>query len=100
MVVEYIRYAAAGQVLRRGSAMPGLRGGRGVEASDHFVVRIDWDSIQAHAQGFRSSAHFGLFLGRAALLLADRGDEEPLGASRWPSGMMGVQPTPGLRVHA
>ncbi|MGH9027608.1 MAG: putative quinol monooxygenase [Acidimicrobiia bacterium] len=34
---------------------------RGVEEPRHFIVRIEWDSVEGHEQGFRSSAHFGEF---------------------------------------
>lgn len=75
MVVEYIRYTVpldraeqfelayqqAGQVM---DADPHcLRGemARGVEEPEHFVVRIGWDSVEGHEQGFRASARFGEF---------------------------------------
>jgi len=28
---------------------------------EHFVVRIEWNSIEGHAQGFRASPQFGEF---------------------------------------
>jgi len=34
---------------------------RGTEEPEHFVVRIEWDSIEGHEQGFRSSPQFGEF---------------------------------------
>jgi hypothetical protein len=32
-----------------------------VEEPEHFVVRIQWDSVEGHEQGFRSSPHFAEF---------------------------------------
>jgi quinol monooxygenase YgiN len=34
---------------------------RGVEEPEHFVVRIEWDSLEGHEQGFRTSSRFGEF---------------------------------------
>ena len=74
MVVEYIRYAVPsghGGELRGvlperrprpgGSALPGLRGGAGVEEPAHFVMRIEWDSVERQEQGFRASSRLGEF---------------------------------------
>jgi quinol monooxygenase YgiN len=75
MVVEYIRYVVPGdraaelqEAYRRASevldADPhclGYEVARGVEEPEHFVVRIEWDSVEGHEQGFRSSSRFGEF---------------------------------------
>lgn len=40
---------------------PGLRSMRmtqGVETPDRFVLLIEWDSVQAHEQGFRETDRF------------------------------------------
>ncbi|OZB92415.1 antibiotic biosynthesis monooxygenase family protein [Paenibacillus sp. XY044] len=34
---------------------------RGVEEPDHFIVRIEWDSVEGHMQGFRTSPDFQKF---------------------------------------
>jgi heme-degrading monooxygenase HmoA len=34
---------------------------KGVEEPDHFVVRIEWDSLDGHEHGFRSSPAFPEF---------------------------------------
>lgn len=34
---------------------------RGVEEPDRFVVRIQWDSVEGHEQGFRAAPHFAEF---------------------------------------
>ena len=44
---------------------------RGVEQPEHFVVRIEWDSIEGHEQGFRSSPGFGEFFAAVQPFFAD-----------------------------
>ena len=75
MVIEYIRYTVpadqadeferaygqAGQVLDDDPHCLGWEMSRGVEEPEHFVVRIQWDSIEGHEQGFRTSARFAEF---------------------------------------
>jgi quinol monooxygenase YgiN len=75
MVVEYIRYTVAldegsefvaayqraGQMLDADPHCLGYEVAQGVEEPGHFVVRIRWDSIQGHEQGFRTGPHFGAF---------------------------------------
>ena len=34
---------------------------RGVENPDRYVVRIEWDSVEGHEQGFRRGPAFGEF---------------------------------------
>jgi hypothetical protein len=34
---------------------------RGGEEPEHFVVRIEWDSVEGHQQGLRASARCGEF---------------------------------------
>ncbi len=75
MVVEYIRYTVpsaragefedayqrAGRVLDADRHCVRWELARGAEEPEHFVVRIEWDSIEGHEQGFRSSPQFGEF---------------------------------------
>ena len=75
MIVEYIRYTVppartaefedayqrAGRVLDTDPHCVGWEMARGVEEPEHFVVRIECDSIEGHEQGFRSSPQFGEF---------------------------------------
>ena len=75
MIVEYVRYelpagrraafeAAYGRVGSILSASPHCLGWelrRCVEEPAHYVVRIEWDSIDGHERGFRASAPFGAF---------------------------------------
>lgn len=35
----------------------------GVEEPGNYVVRIEWDSVEGHEQGFRKSAGFRVFFG-------------------------------------
>jgi heme-degrading monooxygenase HmoA len=34
---------------------------RGVEEPTHYIVRIEWDSLEGHEQGFRKSREFAGF---------------------------------------
>ena len=75
MVVEYIRYTVpageaeqferayheAGTVLDADKHCLRYEIARGVEEPEHFVVRIEWDSIDGHERGFRASPRFAEF---------------------------------------
>ena len=75
MVVEYIRYEVpedraeefedayrrASTVLAADAHCAAYEVSRGVEEPRHFVVRIEWDSVEGHEQGFRTGPHFGEF---------------------------------------
>jgi quinol monooxygenase YgiN len=76
MIIEYIRYTVpasvaeefedayrrAGKVLDADEHCLLYEVSRGVEEPEHFVVRIEWDSIEGHERGFRSSPRFAEFL--------------------------------------
>ena len=73
--IEYIRYRlppdAAAQLEVAYQAVGGLLTAspnclawelaRGVEDPGSIVIRIEWDSIEGHEQGFRESPEFPLF---------------------------------------
>ena len=75
MVVEYIRYTVpaaqaetfeeaysqAGEILEQDPHCLAFEVARGVEEPEHFVVRIEWDSLDGHEQGFRTSPRFAEF---------------------------------------
>ena len=75
MVLEYIRYqippeqagdfaaayARAAGVLDADEHCLGYEIARGVEEPENWVVRITWDSIEGHENGFRRAAHFREF---------------------------------------
>lgn len=75
MVVEYIRYAippersaafeaayaSASAVLDADPHCLGYEVAQGVEEPENYVVRIEWDSVEGHEQGFRRSAGFAAF---------------------------------------
>jgi heme-degrading monooxygenase HmoA len=75
MVVEYIRYrvpaerhrefedayAQARLALEDSSHCLGYEVAHGIEEPDNYVVRIEWDSVDGHEQGFRQSPGFGPF---------------------------------------
>ena len=85
MVVEYIRYTVpmeradlferaylrAGQVLDADPHCVSWEVTRGVEEPEHFVVRIEWDSVESHQQGFRPSPRFTEFVFAVRPFFAD-----------------------------
>lgn len=76
VVIEYIRYTvpssqadafeqayrAASPVLDADPHCLAYEIARGVEEPEHYVVRIEWDSVEGHEQGFRRSPGFREFL--------------------------------------
>jgi heme-degrading monooxygenase HmoA len=76
-IVEYVRYdlpagrraafeAAYARVGGLLSASPHCLGWelrRSVEEPGHYVVRIEWDSLDGHVRGFRESEPFQAFFG-------------------------------------
>ena len=75
MIVEYIRYlvktddsqkfiqsySRAGEVLKSSPQCLGYEISRCKEDPISFVVRIDWDSLEGHLNGFRKSPQFSKF---------------------------------------
>jgi quinol monooxygenase YgiN len=75
VVVEYVRYVVpeaeaerfedayrrAGRILNEDPHCIRYEVARGVEEPQHFVVRIEWDSIDGHERGFRASPAFQAF---------------------------------------
>jgi len=75
MVVEYIRYEvpaerhneflaaykAAAQELEASNHCLRYEVTEGVEEPNNFTVRIEWDSVEGHEKGFRSSSLFPTF---------------------------------------
>lgn len=75
MVVEYIRYSIpeerhadferaygeAASVLDGSGHCLRYEVSRGVEEPEHYIVCIEWDSIEGHEQGFRKSPEFRTF---------------------------------------
>jgi quinol monooxygenase YgiN len=76
MIVEYIRYripseqaaafiadyTRATQVLDADDHCLSYEISRGHEEPDNWVVRITWDSLTGHEEGFRRAPHFADFL--------------------------------------
>ena len=76
MIVEYIRYSIpearradferaygeAAAVLDDSGHCLSYEVSHGVEEPANYVVRIEWDSIEGHEQGFRKSPDFSSFL--------------------------------------
>ncbi len=77
MIVEYIRYRVpqeqqeafeqgyvqAQTSLQASAHCLGYELSRCVEEPDRYILRIEWDSIEGHLQGFRGSGEFRSFLG-------------------------------------
>jgi heme-degrading monooxygenase HmoA len=75
VVIEYIRYTIppeqggaferayneAGRSLSASSYCRSYELARCVEEPTSYVVRIEWDSLEGHEQGFRSSPEFRSF---------------------------------------
>ena len=75
MIVEYIRYTVpsddaeafveayrqASAALETSEHCLAYELSRGVEQPEHFVMRIEWDSLDGHEQGFRKRAEFAAF---------------------------------------
>jgi quinol monooxygenase YgiN len=75
VIIEYIRYAipadradafktayrAASRALDASEHCQAYELSRGVEQPENWILRIEWDSLEGHEQGFRSSPDFGLF---------------------------------------
>jgi len=75
MIVEYIRYKAADEqraaleaayekaqsALQASSHCLGYELSRCVEESGCYMLRIEWDSLDGHLKGFRSSPEFQSF---------------------------------------
>ena len=76
MVIEYIRYripderradferayAEAQSSLAESDHCYGWELSHGIEEPDNYILRITWDSVEGHEQGFRKSPEFGPFL--------------------------------------
>lgn len=75
MVIEYVRYRVPAERHREfesayAEAQAALQGSQhclayevshGIEEPDHYVVRIEWDSLKGHEEGFRQSPGFAPF---------------------------------------
>jgi quinol monooxygenase YgiN len=75
MVIEYVRYkipadqadqfvaayATAGEALRKSSHCLGFELSRCMEEPTSFILRIEWDSVEGHMEGFRKSPEFREF---------------------------------------
>ena len=76
MIVEHVRYKidedrrtafeqAYGQAqasLQASSYCLGYELSHCIEEPDHYILRIEWDSMDGHLEGFRKSAAFPPFL--------------------------------------
>jgi len=75
VIVEYIRYSVpqnrrtdferayseAASTLDASEHCLSYEVSHGVEEPEHYIVRIEWDSIEGHEQGFRKSPAFPAF---------------------------------------
>jgi quinol monooxygenase YgiN len=54
-------YRRASEALDTSEHCLGYELSRGVEEPQNWILRIDWDSLEGHEQGFQKSAQFGPF---------------------------------------
>ena len=83
MIVEYIRYkipadrseafeaayAAAAPSLDASEHCLRYELARGAEEPENYILRIEWDSLEGHEQGFRGSPGFQPFLAAVRLYI-------------------------------
>lgn len=101
MIVEYVRYeiaearapefeAAYAQAAASLDASPQCLAyelARCVEAPASYILRIEWDSVEGHMQGFRRGAEFPAFLAAIRPFVGDIAEMRhyaptPVGARR------------------
>jgi len=56
-----LAYEKAQEALRRSSHCLNYELSHCVENPEHYILRIEWDSLEGHTRGFRSSPEFQLF---------------------------------------
>jgi heme-degrading monooxygenase HmoA len=85
-IVEYVRYdlpadrrpafeaayARVGGILDASPHCLGWELRRSVEEPGHYVVRIEWDSLDGHVRGFRESEPFRTFFGELSVFAEGR----------------------------
>ncbi|WP_343073404.1 putative quinol monooxygenase [Pyxidicoccus fallax] len=64
-------YRAAGEHLRASPNCLRYEVSQGTEEPHHFIVRIEWDSIEGHLQGFRGSLSFRQFFALVKPFVSD-----------------------------
>ncbi|MEE4422855.1 putative quinol monooxygenase [Streptomyces bugieae] len=86
MTTEYIRYtitdparrtafeqayAAASEQLDAAPECLGYDLAHGVEEPEHYILRIEWTSVEDHLKGFRGGPHFPTFLAHVRPYIGD-----------------------------
>lgn len=86
MIVEYIRYRVtradrhaefersykqAAESLDASPHCLGYELAHGVEDPENYILRIEWDSLEGHEQGFRSSPEFRAFFANIRSFISD-----------------------------
>ena len=86
MIVEYIRYRIADEADRANFEIAYAKAAtqldasehclsyelaRGVEEPENYILRIEWDSLEGHEQGFRGSEQFPPFLSAIRPFIGD-----------------------------
>ncbi|UZJ32084.1 putative quinol monooxygenase [Streptomyces endophytica] len=86
MTTEYIRYtitdparraafeqayAAASEQLDAAPECLGYDLAHGVEEPEHYILRIEWTSVEDHLKGFRGGPHFPAFLAHVRPYIGD-----------------------------
>ncbi|RYG75343.1 antibiotic biosynthesis monooxygenase [bacterium] len=102
MILEYVRYtvdadrasafvdayAVAGKSLEASPHCKGYELSRCTEAPESFILRIEWDSVEGHLQGFRASAEFRAFFAAIRPYVKDIGEMRHYAVTdvRWSRG--------------
>jgi quinol monooxygenase YgiN len=88
MVIEYVRYkipaeqadefvsayATAADALHKSSHCLGFELSRCTEEPTLFILRIEWDSIDGHMEGFRKSPEFRTFFASVRPFVGNLGE--------------------------
>lgn len=51
-------YLSARELVARSPGCRSMRMTRGIESPGHFVLMVEWDSVEAHEVGFRGTERF------------------------------------------
>lgn len=116
MIVEYIRYAiaadrrdafehayaAASAALEASAHCRTYDLARCVDDPTQYVLRIEWDSVEGHMQGFRESPEFGAFFAAVHPFVGNIAEMRhyeptPVQGRKAESGAPGSAPAPAAR---
>lgn len=111
MVIEYIRYVIpsdraeafeeayhdASFALDASEHCLGYELAHGVEEPDNWILRIDWDSLEGHEHGFRTSPEFQTFFTAVRPFVADIQEMKHYNATDITAADQAARPHPTAR---